>query len=110
MSPRRCAVSPCCGDEGRGTGPAGIHPGRPRRYPPQRTRAALNRPQCPVSSSRCLYPHADHARRGCLADFLFAPVLLQPNGDGGPDGASCDLGGAVHRRDGHFIHAAKPRH
>lgn len=110
VSPRRCALSPCRGDEGSGTGPAGIRPGRPRRYPPQRTPAALNRPQCPVFSSRCFYPHADHAQRGGLADLLFTPMLLQPYGDGGPDGASCDLRGAVHRRDGQFIHAAKPRH
>lgn len=97
VSPCRCALSSCCGGEGRGIGPAGIHPGRPLRYPPQRMSAALNRPQCPIFSSRCFYPHADHAQRGCLADFLFTPILLQPYGDGGPDGASCDLRRAVHR-------------
>lgn len=63
-----------------------------------------------LSFLRCFYTHIGFSKPDCLTVFVFTPILLQSDGDGGFDGAAGEIRGAYYCSAGQLIHTSQQRH
>lgn len=103
------AVKVEAGEPARHTYTLDTHKGSPRSQVAETLVAVMNH-RCPASSSRHFYPLANYGKCDYLPVFLFTPILLQPDGDGSPDGASHGYRAASHCQDGQLIQTTEQRH